>query len=83
MIEDQRHAERIGCYPTRLEAVAKLACLAAVRWDAEPNRAPCESWKTCGREYEIVEYVDASERWQEIGRERRLEVSVSGVRWLE
>ena len=55
-IEDELHSERVGEHPTLDEAVRELKRLARIPWDAEPNRAPCQNWRNCGRRYEVVEY---------------------------
>jgi hypothetical protein len=56
VIEDELHAEpQAGEFRSLADAVADLKRRALVPWDQEPNRAPCEGWRTCGRSYEIVE----------------------------
>ena len=82
VIDDELHAEQIGRFGTRNEAMAELRRLASLPWDEPPNVAPCTGWKTCGRNYEIIEYDASREPWLELGRTVTLEVSVAGVRWL-
>lgn len=55
--------------------------LAGIPWDQEPNRAPCSSWRTCGRNYELIEYEAGSGPWKLLGRTFAFEVSAEGVRW--
>jgi len=77
-IEDEAHAEsQAGEFQTRQEAIAELQRRADLPWDAEPNVAPCTSWRTCGRRYELIER-DGS---QEKSRVLALEVSAAGSRW--
>lgn len=83
VIEDELHAEQIGRFGTRDEAMAELQRLASTPWDKPPNVAPCTGWKTCGRSYEIIEYDTSREPWRELGRAATLEVSAAGVRWLK
>ena len=81
-IEDERHAEPVGKFSSVSDALVELERRAKIGWDQEPNRAPCEGWKTCGRTYEIVEYDDAQDPWKEVRRYRALETSAAGVWWL-
>jgi hypothetical protein len=84
VIEDERHAERQpGEYVSMEMAYAELQRLAHVPWDTMPNKAPCTSWRTCGRTYEIVEYDRLSIPWQELRRVPILDVSASGTIWLD
>lgn len=82
-IEDERHAEpQEGDYRSIAEAVAELQRRQALPWDKEPNVAPCQQWRTCGRVYEIIEYDTASTPWRELSRVPYLEITAGGVRWL-
>jgi hypothetical protein len=80
-IEDEAHAEPQGEYATYEDAVAELRRRAAIAWDQRPNVAPCSSWKTCGRRYEVVKYDTATTPWRELERVLVLEVSAAGVEW--
>ena len=82
IIEDERHAEWVGEYGTREEAVAELQRLSKVPWDQTPNQAPCTGWETCGRSYELVEFDAASTPWRELQRQPALNVSRAGAEWL-
>ena len=56
-IEDELHAESMdGDFDFFQAALAEVRRLAATSWGEAPNIAPCQSWQTCGRHYEIVEY---------------------------
>jgi hypothetical protein len=82
-IEDERHAEpQEGEYHSLAEAVAELQRRASLPWDQEPNVAPCQLWRTCGRTYEIVGYDTHSIPWRELSRLPYLEVTATGVKWL-
>ena len=81
VIEDQNHAEWIGEFDSIASAWAQLKKFSELPWDARPNRCPCQSWRTCGRDYEIQEYDNSSEPWDLINQFNGLEVSASGVTW--
>ena len=81
VIEDERHAEQIGTFSDREEAMAELRRLASVPWDHAPNAAPCTGWARCGRSYELVEYNTAQKPWRELSRNMTLDVSARGVHW--
>ncbi|HEY3813302.1 MAG TPA: hypothetical protein VGL66_08740 [Caulobacteraceae bacterium] len=82
VIEDEFHCELIGEYSTRGEAVAELRRLTDLRWDEEPNQAPCTSWRTCHRDYELIEYDDSTTPWRTVHRSPALKVSAQGAEWL-
>lgn len=77
-IEDELHAELCGEYPTLEAAIAELRRRMQLPWDHDLNVAPCMSWRTCGRHYEIVEYGADGEQQ----RIPALNVSAEGVVWL-
>jgi hypothetical protein len=82
VIEDEIHAEQQGEFATRDQAIEELKRRAAIPWNEAPNLAPCMSWQTCGRHYDLVEYDSATTPWKETKRERILEVSTAGTKWL-
>ncbi|MBB2964665.1 hypothetical protein [Methylobacterium sp. R2-1] len=82
VIEDELHSETTGQFSSREEAMMELRRVAALPWDAVPNQAPCRSWQTCGRSYELVEYDTEATPWREVSRERILDISSAGPRWL-
>ena len=81
-IEDEMHAEPQGDFDTFEEAVTELTRRAKINWDKEPNRCPCTSWKTCGRDYQILEY-DCSTKpyWTLLKTTPVLSISAKGVIW--
>ena len=81
IIDDEAHAESQGEFPTFEAAVAELRRRAAIPWDQPPNMAPCTSWQTCGREYNIIEYDGSSGSHNELRRVRALEISAREVLW--
>jgi hypothetical protein len=81
VIEDEIHCDWHGQYASFGAAVAELQRRAALPWDQPPNAAPCRSWRTCGREYVIIEFDEAQTPWKELGRVPALEVSAEGVKW--
>ena len=81
IIEDQTHAEWQGQYSSIEEAFGELTRRALIPWNEAPNRCPCQSWATCSRDYEILEYDDAVTPWRVLRRLGTLQVSSAGVRW--
>jgi hypothetical protein len=83
ILEDQIHAElQNGKFSTFAEALTELRRRALIPWNITPNVAPCTSWKTCGRIYEIIEYDDTQMPWKELSRVSALEISADGVKWF-
>jgi hypothetical protein len=82
-IEDELHAELEGAFGTFDDALADLRRRAALPWDQAPNRAPCTSWRTCGREYYVREYDDPSESGTLIRRVKVLTVGADGAVWAK
>lgn len=78
IIEDELHAElQEGQFLTRQDAIAELRRRAGLPWDIAPHLAPCTSWRTCGRRYELIEQDGSEEK----SRTLVLEMSASGVHW--
>ena len=83
IIEDELHAEQQdGEFTSFQEALVELKRRAALPWDRSPNVAPCTSWRTCGRKYEIIEYDDSTRPWKQLSCVAMLEISAKGARWL-
>lgn len=82
VIEDEWHAEWIGEFNSREEAVAELRRLATVPWDEAPNVCPCTSWRTCGRRYHVIQFETSSEPWRQLSNDAVLEVSAKTTAWL-
>lgn len=82
-IEDENHAEQDGPYESFAAAEAELKRRVLMDWDEPPNRVPCMSWKTCGREYWVVEYLERPGAWTRQKRAHVLSVSSSGARWID
>lgn len=81
VIEDEGHAEAQGEFDSFAAALDELKRRASIAWDKDPNRAPCTSWKTCGRSYEIIEFDAAASPWRELNRVPVLSVSAAGAVW--
>ena len=81
LIEDENHAEHIAELRDWSAAVAEVKRYAGIAWDQPPNRAPCTSWRTCGRTDHLLESEDR-EQWRELRRNAVLDVDADGVRWL-
>jgi hypothetical protein len=69
-------------FQTLAQAIEELQRRAKIPWDEAPNLAPCVSWRTCGRNYEIVEYDTSVRPWRESRRVPALRVSSESVRWV-
>jgi hypothetical protein len=80
-IEDELHAEPQGEFATFELALAEIRRRALLPWDQPPNCAPCASWQTCGRSYEIVEYDSTQQPCRVIRRIHVLKVAAEGVQW--
>jgi hypothetical protein len=78
VISDEWHAEHLGEFESFAEAIEQLKYWAAVPWDESPNRAPCMSWRTCGRSYKILKY----EGDEVLSAVAVLNVSERGTEWL-
>jgi len=83
VIEDNIHAEQDGQFASLAEAVAELGRRAAIPWDKPPNLAPCTSWRTCGREYFVLEFDSSQTPWKLLQRVPVLNVSADRVEWME
>ena len=81
VIEDEAHAEWNGEFHTLGEALEELMMRSKVPWDQEPNRTPCQSWATCGRDYVVIEFDDQVEPWREVRRTSVLKVGPGGAAW--
>ena len=82
-IEDEIHCEQFGPFESFEAAIAELRRRAEIAWDSPPNQAPCTSWQTCGREYQVLEYDARSESWQLLRKTHVLDISAKGVEWVE
>lgn len=80
-IQDEAHAEMSDAFPTREAAVDELLRLRAIAWDQPPNKAPCISWRTCGRRYSLIEFDERFTPWRILSCVPALDVSAEGVTW--
>jgi len=78
-IYDERHAEPMSDHGSFEAALAELARLARIPWNEEPNQAPCMSWKTCGRSYELIEYDPSTKPATTVRHIAALDVSAQGA----
>lgn len=83
VIEDEFHAEWQGQFHSSDAAFAEVRTRASVAWEETPNRCPCISWKTCGRDYVVIEFDDQVSPWKEISRTLVLSVNASGTTWQD
>jgi hypothetical protein len=82
-IEDELHADAVGQFTNREDALAELNRLVLIPWDNKPNRAPCTNWRNCGREYELIEYDVTKNPWHELSRNPVLSISKAGPKWIK
>ena len=83
VIEDELHAEHHGEFAAFEDAVRELRRRAEIPWDQEPNQAPCQSWRTCGRAYEVIEFDDTQTSSKKLRHTKVLDISREGVVWHE
>lgn len=77
---DEIHCEHVDSYPNFADALAEVARRCELPWDASPNRAPCRSWKTCGRKYQIREYASKTSSTL-LGSCDICDVNSTGIAW--
>jgi hypothetical protein len=82
VIEDEVHAEPVGKFDSKAEAIDALKRLAELRWDEVPNACPCKSWRTCSRCYHLIEYDTSWTPWRQVSSVPVLEVSATRTTWL-
>jgi hypothetical protein len=82
-IEDDIHGEQEGPFSTFADALAELRRRAAMAWDSPPNKSPCASWESCGREYCILQYDERAQPPRLLRKAHVLDVSAKGVVWIE
>ncbi len=83
VIADSHHAELHGEFLSFDLAFAELVRRASIPWDESPNRAPCGSWETCGRFYEIRHYDDSTSSWTFIDTVFVVEITAAGIKWAD
>jgi hypothetical protein len=81
VIEDVTHGEDLGEFADLASARAELHDRANIPLDQEPDRAPCTSWRTCGRSFDIVEVAGRGSEARTLRRAHALEINARGVRW--
>jgi hypothetical protein len=82
VIEDEAHRDWIGEYASFEDAIAELQRRAGMPWDKAPNVAPCSSWRTCGRRYQILEYDASTTPWTQLRCSPALNISARGTKWV-
>jgi len=50
-------------------------------WNQPPNLAPCASWESCGRNYEVVEFDTSGGSRSVLGVTPVVSIDRDGVRW--
>ena len=80
--EDSIHCETNGNFEKFEDAIAELRRRAAIQWDQPPNRAPCTAWRTCGREYRVLEFDVSHGPWKLLRNIAVLNMSAKGVNWV-
>jgi hypothetical protein len=83
-IYDEIHCEETDLFETFERAISELRQRAGTPWDEAPNRAPCTSWKTCGRKYVVVEYdISSQTPWERVRYVTVMNISAKGVEWID
>ena len=82
VIDDEAHAEPVGEFDSKADAVEELQQLSRLPWDEAPNLCPCTSWRTCGRRYHLIEYDTSWTPWRALSNVPTLQVSAAGTAWL-
>lgn len=82
-VYDLEHSDAVGQFDTLDESIAMVRDLAVLPWDSEPNRCPCQQWKTCSRKYEIRVFDISENKWEFLRRTvPLLSVSSNETNWL-
>jgi hypothetical protein len=81
VIMDEFHSELQSEHATLADAWTELLRLSKIEWDVAPNKAPCGSWQTCGRHYEIKEFDDSKQPSILIRTIDALQIDAKGVVW--
>ena len=82
IIEDESHAEpQNGKFQTFEDAFRELERRSKIPWDEIPNRCPCTNWKSCGRNYQSIEYDTTQTPWKELQRKDVLTISAKEITW--
>lgn len=79
IIEDQLHCETIGEFSKPSDAIDEFRRLSNLAWNEDKNLAPCMSYETCCREYELIEYEVNWNEWIELHREAIFDIGSSGI----
>ena len=82
-IEENLHSDSWDGFSSYEDALEELKRRSKIPWDKEPNVCPCTSWRTCERNYAIVQYRVQNDEWEEIACEWLLDISSKGVKWLK
>jgi hypothetical protein len=82
VIEDEAHADWVGEYAIFEDAIAELRRRAGMPSDEAPNVAPCTSWRTCGRRYQILEYDTSTAPWKQLRCMPAQNISSRETTWL-
>ena len=80
-IEDGRHCEIESGYETFELALGEIRRRVSIPWSEPPNRAPCASWRTCGRSYGIREYDKTTTSHTYHERIFIVQIDADGIRW--
>jgi hypothetical protein len=83
-IQDDLHSDGAeGEFDSFASALAEVRRLGAILWGTEPNVAPCQNWRNCGRHWTIVE-TDRSTTpyWTVVKVSSVVEIRNAGVKWF-
>ena len=80
-IEDTRHSHLWLNYSTFELALAEIQRRVSMPWDAEPNKAPCTSWRTCGCSYVVNKWDITITPFKRLKTTSIVEIDSEAVRW--
>ena len=84
IIEDEFHCEYIWEFDILEDAISELKKLSVTKWMEWRNRPPCTSWKTCVRDYLLMEFSDTTKSpWKQERRENIFSINENGIKWSE
>lgn len=79
-IMDDLHGESMGEFDTFADAKTAIIAFTTNSWDEPPNRAPCQNWENCGREYHIREFGDTKDLIRDV---LVCKIRRSGIVWID
>ena len=79
VIEDDFHAEIMGRFQTRADALDRVARLAETPFTQSPNMPPCVAGDRCCRKYYLIEYDTETVPWTKLSAKLLLSMTANSV----